>query len=324
MKATRNYFDSKNFIEIDSPQLISANCIETHIDPISVQTDLGRGQLTQRYLHTSPEIFHKRLLSYGAQKIYQLSHVFRNGESGRLHLPEFSLLEWYRANGSLNDLIIDCENLFAEIAHALIGTTKISLSNNVHIDLSEPFERINMADLWLKYAQIDLRASLTEMELGNDLALVDKARQAGCHLRDGADFEDAFHHIMLTKIEPYIGNDRPTVVLRWPIQLAGLAKPCAGDPLFADRFEIYCDQMELANAFQELVDADEQLARFESDLRTRDLIKKNVLPINADFIADLRHMPDASGIAVGYDRLLMLLTKTAEINEVLPFPWIKS
>lgn len=320
MAAVRNYFAEEEFFEIDSPLLIAANCIETHIDPILVKVNCGKkGELT-RYLHTSPEIYHKRLLSYGAQKIYQLGHVFRDGELSKMHLPEFTLLEWYRAGGTINDLIVDCEKLFAAVAKAVLGSTKIVLADQKMINLAKPFERFLMEDLWKEHAQIDLRAALESMRDGDPLALVKVAQEKGYALRELATFDDVFHHIMLTKIEPAIGHDRPCVVQCWPVQMAALARVCENDPLFAERFEIYCGQMELANAFAELIDPLEQKIRFEKDLEERALLGKIALPIDDRFISDLGFMPNAVGIALGFDRLLMLISQISEINQVHALP----
>ena len=320
MAAVRNYFAEEEFFEIDSPLLIAANCIETHIDPVLVKVNCGpKGNLT-RYLHTSPEIYHKRLLSYGAQKIYQLGHVFRDGELGKMHLPEFALLEWYRAGGNIDDLIVDCEKLFRAVAKALLGRTEITLADQKTIDLAKPFDRCSMEDLWNKHAQIDLRAALEKMRDGDDLALVIAAQEKGYALRELATFDDVFHHVMLTKIEPAIGHDRPCVVQNWPTQLAALARVCKNDPLFAERFEIYCGQVELANAFAELIDPVEQKHRFEQDLKERAALGKAPLPIDDQFMQDLGFMPDAVGIAVGFDRLLMMILQVPEINHVQALP----
>jgi elongation factor P--(R)-beta-lysine ligase len=320
MVAVRNYFEKEEFFEIDSPLLIAANCIETYIDPILVKVNCGpKGDLTN-YLHTSPEIYHKRLLSYGAKKIYQLGHVFRDGELGKMHLPEFALLEWYRAGGTIHDLIVDCEKLFSAVAKAVIGTTRITLADQKVIDLAKPFERCSMEDLWKQHAQIDLRVALKAMRDGNPLALVKVAQEKGYALRELATFEDVFHHVMLTKIEPAIGQGKPCVVINWPTQMAALARVCKDDPLFAERFEIYCGGIELANAFSELNDPVEQKIRFKRDLAERSLLGKKPLPIDDRFIQDLEYMPDSVGIAVGFDRLLMLISQIAEIDQVQALP----
>ena len=315
MKATRNFFDRQGFIEVDAPALILANCVEAHIDPIEVSVDLGSGHGKQkRYLQTSPEIYHKRLLSHGLPQIYQLSHVFRNGEYGQRHLPEFSLLEWYRAGATLEDLISDCEQLFVEISDAISGSA---------VNFLKPFERITLETLWKEKAGIDLRQALVQMDQGDHLALVRSVQAAGLYLRDGANFEDAFHHVMLTQIEPNIGQERPCVVMQWPRQLAALARINERDHLFADRFEIYFQGLEIANAFDELIDPNEQKKRFENEAQSRCREGKPGLPMNQIFLSDLSCLPPSAGIAVGFDRLLMLILGSKEIENVLSLPWLE-
>lgn len=304
MRAIREYFWQNDFVEVDSPVLISANCIETHIDPIKVGN---------QYLHTSPEAYHKRLLSYGAERIFQLGHVFRDEERGRLHSREFMLLEWYRTGASLNDLIVDCENVFRRVSVCVPGAV---------LAFTKDFERRSMNDLWLELAKIDLYAILKEIREGNAEALVKAVLGAGFHLRPSANFEDAFHHVMMTAIEPQIGQANPCVVNRWPVQMAGLARVCENDSLFADRFEIYFKGVELGNAFVELTDSNEQKRRFESDLLERSLLGKAPLPMPDDLLSDLDHIPPCAGIALGFDRLLMLICGDQQLSEVQPIEWV--
>lgn len=283
---TRQYFDEQGFIEIDSPVLIASNAVEAFIDPIWV------GDLE---LRTSPEIYHKRLLAHGCQKIYELGHVFRDEQPGRIHLREFSLLEWYRVGASLADLIQDCEQLFQKLGPEIFKT---------------PFEIKTLQELWLEHTRIDLRQALLE----NNLVM--RVQEAGFVLRENADFGDAFHHVMLTAIEPKIGQERPCVVTRWPREMAALSQLCADDHLFAERFEIYFKQVELANAFLELTDPVEQKARFAAEARLREDLGKRSSKIDQDFLADLSVMPKAAGIAVGFDRLLMLTSGVSDITEI--------
>lgn len=276
---TRQYFDAQGFIEVDSPILISANAIEAYIDPIWVGDE---------ELRTSPEIYHKRLLARGAQKIYELGHVFRDELSGRIHLREFTLLEWYRVGANLTDLVRDCENLFQALDPDLFKT---------------PFERKTLQELWSEYTGIDLRQALL------DKNLVEVVKKKGFVLREQADFGDAFHHVMLTVIEPQIGLEVPCVVTRWPRELAALSRLCEDDNLFAERFEIYFKQIELANAFLELTDPIEQRDRFEIESQMRQKLGKRSSQIDLGFMEDLQFIPKTAGIAVGFDRLLLLMAQ---------------
>lgn len=319
MLAMRRFFEERGFAEADTPLLIKANSLEPHIDPFCVPvTGFHAHEKFDRYLHTSPELSLKRLLSYGVDRLYQLSHVFRDGEISERHLPEFTMLEWYRNHGCLQDLITDCELMFRAIAEAM-GEDFHSL-----VDFSTPFTVTTVENLWNQVAKIDLRLALERMEQGEEQALVDLVTAKGYALREGADFEDAFHHVMVTAIEPVIGQDKPCVVLNWPRQMAVLAKVCEADPLFAERFEIYAGGLELANAFQELTDPVEQRKRFEEDNQARRKMGKPVLPLNEGFLEDLAHMPACAGIALGFDRLLMVLLGKTQIADVQPLNWLEA
>ncbi len=296
-QAVRAYFDSQGFIEIDSPIVIPANAIETFIDPFEVP---GLGEL-----RTSPELYHKRLLAHGATKIYELGHVFRDEPKGRLHLQEFTLLEWYRVGGTLKDLIQDCEQLFRLAMALSTGGEGASRS-----EAGEGFEIRTLQDLWLEHAKIDLRAALVADDL------VHRVQSAGFTLRPGADFFDAFHHVMLSTIEPRIGQEVPCVVMRWPRKMAALARICTDDVYFAERFEIYYQGIELANAFLELTDPVEQRGRFLEEQEQRRKLGKQGGKLDEDFLSILGSMPAAAGIAVGFDRLLMCAVKARQIDEL--------
>lgn len=288
-KIVREYFDSEGFLEIDSPILIQNNAVEAYIDPIWVENE---------ELRTSPEIYHKRLLARGCQKIYELGHVFRDEVPGKLHLREFSLLEWYRVGAGLLDLVTDCERLFRALSPALF---------------SSPFEIKTLQDLWQEHVEIDLRQAIKRQDL------VEQVRDRGLFLRDNADFADAFHHVMMTQIEPNIGHVTPCVVIRWPAEMAALARLCKDDSCFAERFEIYFKQVELANAFLELTDPVEQRSRFEIESLIRIKLGKRCPEIEADFIEELRWVPETAGIAVGFDRLMMLIENVNFISQVTNF-----
>ena len=304
--AVRAFFHARDFIEVDTPHLVPGPGLEPHIDPLAVDVRARADAAPERrWLATSPELAMKRLLAEGAQRIFQLAHVFRDGERTRRHLPEFTLLEWYRAGGTLDDLVRDHEELFAAVARALDVEPP-----------AVPFERTTVAALFRAHASdVDLRATL-----GHPRALVDALRARGEVLREGADFEDAFFHVM-TRAEDVIGRARPVVVERWPASMAVLARTCPDDPLFAARFEIYAGGLELTNAFDELTDPVEQRARFVADNAARVALGKPALPLDEAFLEALARMPRAAGCALGFDRLLMLLTGAREIDDVTALPW---
>ncbi|MBH2006933.1 MAG: EF-P lysine aminoacylase GenX [Myxococcaceae bacterium] len=285
-KIVRHYFDEQGFLEVDSPVLIRANAVEAFIDPIWVQDE---------QLRTSPELYLKRLLARGYDKIYELGHVFRDESEGQLHLREFTLLEWYRTHASLMDLVADCEELFRRLA-----------PEKFH----RPFEVVSLQELWQKHVGIDLRRSIEEANLPQ------KVTEKGFALRPEADFSDAFHQVMWAQIEPQIGQETPCVVTRWPRSMAALSAYCADDPCFAERFEIYYQQVELANAFLELTDPQEQRRRFQEEQQIRESLGKRSPELDHEFLEELASMPVTAGIAVGFDRLLMVACDAKSVSDV--------
>ncbi|HEY4220227.1 MAG TPA: EF-P lysine aminoacylase EpmA [Myxococcota bacterium] len=308
--AVRAFLKARGFLEVDTPLLVPGPGLEPHIDPLSssVRTDFNAAPV-ERFLITSPELALKRLLAAGNERIFQLGHVFRDGERTKRHLPEFTLLEWYRAGGTLDDLVNDHEQMFAAVAEAL----KVNAP-------AVPFQRAEVADLFEEHAGIDLDSALTAEGLAAG-ELVARARAAGIALRPGADFDDAFFAIMGDKVEPQIGRERPVVVSRWPASMAVLANLCEDDPRYALRFEVYASGLELSNAYDELTDATVQRARFADDNAKRRALGKRELPVDEDFLAALPRMPKSAGVALGFDRLLMLLLRIDAIDEVTPLAW---
>ena len=313
---TRNFFNNNGFCEVDTPILVAGTGLEPHIEPIDVKYKLDQlGNMINGYLHTSPELGLKRIMSYGCDKVYQLCHVFRQGESGPMHMPEFSMLEWYRSDADLADLIDDCQKLFAQLALSLTGNAVIASKSGAKLDLAKPFTVYSVEDLWHKFVQIDLRECLTQFNRGNGDFLIKQAANMGFSLRPNADFDDVFHDVMAKKIEPNIGNDRVCVVNKWPAHMAALSKIDENDSLYAQRFEIYAHGIEIANAFNELVDPKEQLQRFIESNQLRSRMGLPSLHIDQKFLQDLQYLSPCSGIAVGFDRLLMLIFATNEIKE---------
>lgn len=314
-RAIRTFFEQQGFLEVDTPMLVPGPGLEPHIDPLAVTVRLDfddRGQT--RWLHTSPELALKRALATGIPQLYQMGRVFRDGERTKRHLPEFTMLEWYRAPGTLDELQADLAGLFDAVCVAA-GTTAGA------VGLGGPFEVKSVAELFEAHAGIDLDDALTRMKCGEPGALVRDVCAAGHMLRQGADFEDAFVHIMASCIEPNIGQTRPTVVTRWPAQMAVLARTCVDDPRYAERFEIYAQNLELANAFDELTDPVEQRTRFEADNAQRAAMGKPALPLDEAFLADLGALPRSAGIALGVDRLLMIAFGATTIDDVEGIAW---
>lgn len=321
MACTRAFFADEGFCEADPPMLRPWACPDPHIDPVRAlaRADTPVQEPKELFLHTSPELALKRALSRGAEKIYSLGHVFRDGEAGRLHAAEFTLLEWYRPKEELAALVEDCRELFTRLSTSLFGRTAFPLPEGGLCDVSGAFAQATVARLWQRHAGVDLRAALARTASGEPDALVQAVRRAGYALRPDAAFDDAFHHVMLTRVEPAIGRDRPCAVTRWPARQAQLARLCPDDPLFAQRVEIYAGGVELANGFVELSDSAEQRRRFEADNRERAALGKPRLPLDEGFLADLPRMGPCVGMAVGFDRLLMLLAGKQRLSDVLPW-----
>lgn len=281
-QSIREFFTSHGYLETETPQLISAPAPETHIESISIR---------DRYLHTSPELCMKRLLALGFPKIFQIARCFRGGERGELHLPEFSLLEWYRTGIDYGPLMEECEALFLFLSHRLHTETRIPY-RGLNVDLEAPWERLSVRTAFQRYASLSL-----------DQALHD-------HL---------FDRVMVEEIEPHLGVKTPTFLHDYPASLAALARLKPGCPSVAERFEIYVGGIELANGFSELNDAHEQRLRFENELKKRALLGKPVSPMPERFLSALESMPEAAGIALGLDRLVMVFSGARTIDEVVAF-----
>jgi len=282
IQSIRAFFIEREYLEVETPQLISALAPEVHIEAIRA----GSG-----YLHTSPELCMKRLLASGFPKIFQISRCFRESERGDLHLPEFSLLEWYRTDIDYKALMNECEALIRFVSQRLDMAGKIPYRAN-EIDLKRPWERVSVKTAFDQYGSISLERALEER---------------------------CFDQIMVEEIEPNLGTIRPTFLYDYPASLAALARLKPGNRALAERFEIYIAGLELANGFSELNDPVEQRARFERELQIRDAEGKETYPMPERFLRSLEHMPDAAGIALGVDRLAMLFSGALKIDEVVSF-----
>jgi lysyl-tRNA synthetase class 2 len=316
LRATRAFFHERGFIEADTPQLVPAPGTEPHIDPLSLNVKLEMTTTTTtaaRFLITSPELALKRVVAAGVPRVFQIVHVFRDGERSRRHIPEFTMLEWYRGPGTLAEIVDDTMGLIRAVAKAI--------GNRSDVDVDAAPESLTVSEGFARFAQVDLPAALDEMRAGDALALPRRVQATGEMLRPGADFDDAFFQTMGNKIEPAIGTDRIAFVHQWPAQMAVLAR-LDDDPRFARRCEAYARGLELCNAFDELTDATEQRRRFDDDNATRRALGKPAVPLDEDFLQALPQMPSpSSGNALGFDRLLMLLTGAADVDDVTALPW---
>lgn len=315
-KAIRQFFDAQSFDEVETPILQICPVIDTHIRAFA--TDLrgvdGVVKAT-RYLHTSPEFDMKKLLVAGCGNnmggIYQIANVFRNAEGSKRHRVEFKLLEWYRTNADYTDMMTDCEGLLQACATA-VQVTQFSYKDFI-CDPFASFERLTVVEAFDRYAGIDLTACLDDKAV-----LREAVRGLGLHTADDDEWDDLFFRVMDDKIEPNLGMGAPTFLCDYPIAMASLSKPKESDPRLAERFELYVCGIELANAFSELTDADEQVRRYHIEMDEKERIYGERYPLDEEFIAALRHgMPPSGGIALGVDRLVMLICGANDIQDVL-------
>jgi lysyl-tRNA synthetase class 2 len=313
VKALRGFFESEGFFEIEPSALQISPGNETHISGFATRFEPLGAPPTPYFLHSSPEFDCKKLLAAGETRIFSLAHVFRNGERTLLHHPEFTMLEWYRAHAPYRDLIEDCAAVLGVAAKAA-GVAEFRFAGSS----LDPFERPEILDLteaFERHAGIDLPAVLDDRD-----ALAREAVRLGVRVSPDDHWSDLFSKIVSEKIEPQLGHGRATALIDYPASEAALARRKPDDPRFAERFELYACGVELANAFGELTDPAEQRRRFEADMKERARIYGSAYPIDEDFLTALALMPPASGIALGFDRLVMLATGADHIEDVLWAP----
>ena len=311
--ATRAWFAGHGFEEVETAILQVSPGNETHLHALATAVRAPEGTSRSLHLHTSPEFAMKKLLAAGETRIFTLARAFRDRERSPLHHPEFTMLEWYRADAPYADLMEDCAALL-QVAADSAGSRVWSFRDRDADPRAEP-ERLSVVEAFGRHAGIDLGATL-----GNGRAMADAAAAAGVRTAPDDDWSDMFSRVLVEKVEPHLGLGRPTILDRYPAAEAALARPCPDDPRFAERFELYVCGVELANGFGELVDAPEQRRRFEAAMRERDRRYGEPYPIDDDFIAALAHVPPASGIALGFDRLVMLAAGAPHIERVLWTP----
>jgi lysyl-tRNA synthetase class 2 len=305
--AMRRWFGEQDFIEVETPILQVAPGAEVHLTGFATDWELPDGKESERWLHSSPEFAMKKLLAGGVPRLFQFARVFRNAEGSALHHPEFTMLEWYRAGAGYEAIMQDCRALLA-----LTGVERMRWGEHVCDPRLEP-ERLTVAAAFARYAGVDLLATVGSADR--------LAHASGIAMHAGDSWDDVFFRIMFDCIEPRLGLGRPTILCEYPIGMAALARAKPGDPRVAERFELYVCGVELANAFGELTDPDVQRARLEADMDEKERLYGVRWPVDEDFLAALEHgLPDCAGIALGFDRLVMLATGASRIEEVLWLP----
>jgi len=315
-RSVRAWFESQGFTEVETGILQVSPGNETHLH--APRTELSRpdGERVTRYLRTSPEFACKKLLAAGENKIFELARVFRDRERGDLHLPEFTMLEWYRADAPYESIMADCVTVIAHAAHAT-GIGGFSFRGKSCDPQAEP-ELLTVATAFERQADIDLLATIHSGE-GDRAALADAA--AGkVRLADDDSWSDIFSKILVEHIEPQLGLGRLTVLFEYPAPEAALARVKSADPRVAERFEVYACGVELANGFGELTDAAEQRRRFELAMDEKQRRYGERYPLDEDFLAAVANMPQACGVALGFDRLVMLASGALRIDQVTWMP----
>ncbi len=282
IQAIRSFFIDHDYIEIETPIRIPAPAPESHIDAV---------ESGDWFLQTSPELCMKMLLAAGFRRIFQICKCFRQAERGRRHLPEMTMLEWYRINSSYLDLMNECEILIGQVARQINSKNTLTYQG-AEIDLAPPWSRISVAEAFKSFTSTSMEAALES---------------------------DRFDEIMVEAIEPNLGQSHPVFLYDYPASRGALARTKPQDRRYAERFELYIGGLEICNAFGELTDAVEQRQRFESERNRRKDSGKSIYPMPEKFLNALGDMPEAAGNALGIDRLVMLFADTPNIDEVVAF-----
>jgi len=329
--AVRGYFIAEGFAEVETPILQTMPGAEVHLHAFATELKGPRpGEPAQKlYLHTSPELAMKKLLVAGMPKIFQFAHVFRNGERSAQHHPEFLMCEWYRSQGSENGCQVPSD-LFAQVMQDCVTLVRVAAeaagrklfdANGMTCDPFGDWETLGVTDAFRRYADIDLLSTAPDPEIPDAALLAREVARIGLRTHESDSWDDLFFRVMGEKIEPLLGKGRPTLLCDYPVSMAALARPKAGDPRVAERFELYICGIELANGFHELADAAEQRRRFEADMAQKEKLYGETWPLDEDFLAALAYgLPDSAGPALGLDRLVMLCAGADKIDDVLWAP----
>lgn len=300
LRLVREFFWEQTFIEVETPLLLKLPGQEPYLSPMKVSLHDENGKQFTGFLHTSPEYTLKKMLAAGYKNIFSLCKTFRDYESfGGTHNPEFTMIEWYRADSNFYAIMDDVEKLFSFLSQ------KLQRENEFR------FERMHMRQLWQKYIGINLDEYLNEEKM------YELCVERGYHPQKNEPYEDLFYRIFLNEIEGKLEN---VIVHHYPKQMAALAKMSDIDTMYAERFEVYVGGLEIANAFGELTSATEQKKRFEEEYKKRQELGKELFDIDDDFIEAVGNMPPSGGIALGLDRLVELFTGCKNIDDVLVLP----
>ncbi|MGH6828776.1 MAG: EF-P lysine aminoacylase EpmA [Rhizomicrobium sp.] len=317
-QALRRWFEGHCFVEVECGALAASPGNEAHLHAFATERIRSDGSRERLYLHTSPEFAAKKLLAAGELRIFEFARVFRNRERGRLHAPEFTMLEWYRAKEAVEQAMEDTLALTRLAAQT--APTGMLRHRGRTCDPFRPAERISVAHAFQIHAGMDLMDTLDESGIGDRDLLATRARRAGFSVADHDGWSDIFSKVLTAMVEPRLGADRLTLLTDYPRSEAALARAKPSDPRLSERFELYACGVELANGFGELNEPREQRARFESEMAEKERLYGERYPMDEDFLAALARMPQATGVALGFDRLVMLATGAPHIDDVLWTP----
>jgi len=315
-KAIRAWFDEQGFAEVETGILQVSPGNETHLHAPRTELTSATGALATRYLRTSPEFACKKLLAAGEPRIFEFARVFRDRERGDLHLPEFTMLEWYRADAAYDAVMADSVVIIAHAAQAT-GIGRFSFRGSSADPFAEP-ELLTVAAAFERFAGIDLLATIAGGE--GDRAGLAAAARTRVRIADDDTWSDIFSKVLVEHIEPNLGQGRLTVLFEYPAPEAALARAKTSDPRVAERFEIYACGVELANGFGELTDAEVQRQRFMQAMDEKARRYGERYPLDEDFLDAVAKMPEASGVALGFDRLVMLAGGALRIDQVVWTP----
>ncbi|SMX43059.1 EF-P lysine aminoacylase EpmA [Maliponia aquimaris] len=308
----------RDFTEVDPAALALSPGNEAHLHAFATEAIGNDGVARRMYLHTSPEFAMKKLLAAGETRIFSFAHVWRNRERGARHSPEFTMLEWYRVGEEYAVLMQDVADML-RLACEAAGSSVLRFGDHV-CDPFQPVERLSVAEAFDRFARIDLLATLDPSGGTVREALATQAGATGVRIAADDTWSDILSKVLVEKVEPHLGMGRITVLDRYPAAEAALARTCADDPREAERFEVYACGVELANGFGELTDPAEQRRRFAAEMDEKARVYGERYPIDEDFLSALALMPPASGIALGFDRLVMLATAAPRIDDVIWAP----
>ena len=314
--AVRGFFTEQGFVEVETSVLQVSPGNETHLHAPRTEIIRPDGSRASRYLRTSPEFACKKLLAAGEERIFEFARVFRDRERGDLHLPEFTMLEWYRAGAPYDAIMADTVVVIASAAQAT-GIETFAFRGRTADPFAEP-ELLTVAGGFDRFAGIDLLSTISGNR-GNRAALAEAA--AGkVRVAEDDTWSDIFSKVLVEHVEPHLGQGRLTILFEYPSPEAALARVKAGDPRVAERFEVYACGVELANGFGELTDAEEQRKRFAESMAEKQRRYGEAYPLDEDFLAAVAAMPEASGVALGFDRLVMLASGATRIDQVVWTP----